>query len=251
MSIDISHTYIERDAILGADIHWKDAVITYSQTTHRGTLLEFVNRPQWGTSCFMNSTIQSCMSDEYEYHTSLVNPCFEKNPDSNNIVAIFGGGEGATAREVLRHANVSHVDMYEWDRDVVNVFQRVFPHWARGAWQDKRLNVHIEDAFAYILKIHNGTYNGVIVDLFEPEDQSFAEWKAFLTQVYRILGDSGSISMYIGMYDRQAGGIIQRQMCGLATDLGFLGVRMLRRYIPSYLGEACFLVAEKAASDSE
>jgi spermidine synthase len=63
---------------------------------------------------------------------------------------IIGGGEGATAREVLKWPDVEQVDMYEWDKDVVSLFSTKYPQWAKGAWENPKLSIHYEDIFETI-----------------------------------------------------------------------------------------------------
>lgn len=239
-----SNTYTEVDSRLGAQIVWNNANIIYQERTHRDTLVEFVERPQWGVACFMNGTIQSCKSDEHIYHHTLVNHCFHIYTPDDSRIAIFGGGEGATAREVLKYDCVNRVDMFEWDRDIVNVFQTKFPSWADGAWTDSRLQLYFEDIFDYIKEIGDCTYDKIIIDLFEPYDQDTDIWADFFQHVRRILKPDGIISMYAGMYDYTLQGNDQGILMECMHSAGFRRIWQKRVYIPSYLGDACFLYAE-------
>ena len=232
--------YTEYDDLLGATINWKDAEVIHREITKRGTALEFVKRPGWRIACYMNGNIQSCEVDEEEYHTTLVD-----DAAYGQIVCIFGGGEGATASRVLRGHLVKHVDMIEWDCDVVRVFQEKFPQWARGAWSDSRLSICYEDAFVHITKMTDGLYNRVIVDLFEPSEKSDSEWLSFLKDVWRILTSGGKMAMYAGMYCPFTKGGVQSKIMGLIEDAGFTEVYMKKIYIPSFLGEACFIYGKK------
>jgi spermidine synthase len=236
--------YIEKDESLGADIHWNNADIVYSLKTHKDTMLEFVSRPEWGISCYMNGTIQSCEFDEALYHTNLVRPIFD-DKTKNAVTCIFGGGEGATAREVLKFSSILHIDMIEWDSDVVDTFKAHFPQWAHGAWNDKRLSIYFYDAFTHITTMTDELYTHVIVDLFEPEDQFMNEWNIFYTNVYRILSNHGKVSLYAGMYNYFLRGAEQNKLIEVLNRVGFKNIHVKKVYIPSFLGEACFITAEK------
>jgi spermidine synthase len=238
-----SNTYTEIDSRLGAHIVWNNAHVIYQERTHRGTLVEFVERPQWGVACFMNGTIQSCESDEYIYHRNVVDLCFRSGMPDDCRVAVFGGGEGATAREVLKYDCVENVDMFEWDRDIVRVFQTIFPSWADGAWNDSRLHVYFEDIFSYIAQIGDNTYDKIIIDLFEPDEQTVETWTLFLQHVRRILKPDGIISMYAGMYNHSSHKSDQGILTECLQSVGFSRIWQGRVYIPSFLGEACFLYA--------
>jgi spermidine synthase len=67
---------------------------------------------------------QSTQFDEFAYHESLVHPSMLKfisvTGSPAKKVFIGGGGELATAREVLRHAEVEKVTMVDLDADVVS-----------------------------------------------------------------------------------------------------------------------------------
>ena len=113
------HTWPE----LGVTYQWNNATIVDSIHTKRDTHVEMVERPNWGVACYMNNAIQSCELDEAIYHEALVHPAMACVYQPKRVM-IIGGGEGATAREVLKWPTVEQVDMYEWDQEVVQLFQR-------------------------------------------------------------------------------------------------------------------------------
>lgn len=236
--------YIEHDDQLGAEIHWKGAEVVFSKTTHRGTLLEFVTRPKFDLSCFMNGSIQSCLSDEKIYHRALTDRI-----KHFGCAAIFGGGEGATARELLTKnsgTEFQRIDMFEWDADVVDVFRTKFPQWANGIWNDSRLRIYNYDIFEHISKISDNEYNAVVVDLFEPYDQTEDTWKMLFTHMFRIMKEGGSFSMYAGMLPHTNEIYIQHLMCAMLRQVGFFNVTLhTGEYIPSYLGRPMFIYGRK------
>merc|ERR1719491_2588639 len=92
----------------------------------------------------IDGLLQSTQLDEFVYHESLVHPAMllHKNPKK---VYIGGGGEGSTAREVLRHKSVEKCIMVDIDKDVVEFCKEHLPENTE-AFADKRLDVIIEDA---------------------------------------------------------------------------------------------------------
>ena len=211
--------YIEENKELGLTCIWHNASIKDSIITHRNTNVEIVDRPNWGLTCYMDNCIQSCLSDEKIYHEALVHPVMSHSVKN---VLIIGGGEGATAREVLKWP-VENVDMYEWDRDVVELFKK-YPQWAKGAWDDPRLHIFYEDVFEleYVKK-----YDAVIIDLFEPDYK--------MSQLLKKVTCS-NIIMYAGMNYTHNQIINQGNMWrGISLDTTY------KVYIPSFLGEAVFL----------
>ena len=70
--------------------------------------------------------MQSCQSDEFVYHESLVHPAMLMHPNPKTVY-IGGGGEGSTAREVLRHKSVEKCVMVDIDGDVVEFCRKFLP----------------------------------------------------------------------------------------------------------------------------
>ena len=130
----------------GVAHNWHNASIKDSIETSRGTKVEMVERPQWGLACYMDNSIQSALIDEKIYHEALVHPVMLSVKERKRVM-IIGGGEGATAREVLKWSDVKEVDMFEWDRDVVELFRNKYSQWAQGAWDDPRLMINYSNIF--------------------------------------------------------------------------------------------------------
>jgi spermidine synthase len=239
----------------GVAHNWVNASIKDSITTHRGTKVEMVERPKWGLACYMDNSIQSALIDEKIYHEALVHPVMLSAKNRSRVM-IIGGGEGATAREVLKWSDVEQVDMYEWDRDVVQLFKEKYPQWAQGAWDDSRLKIHNEDIFTTIKYIPKplDRYDVIIIDLFEPCEENKASWKTLIGNLHNWLSFNGSIVMYAGMRNISA----QRQPYQKLIDMvQYLEVRpghLIRSlvlphditpykvYIPSFSGESSFLL---------
>lgn len=213
----------------GVTYLWHNAIIKESIITHRGTKVEMVERPNWGLACYMDNCIQSCLLDEKIYHEALVTPVM-----SNSIkkVLIIGGGEGATAREVLKWP-VEKVDMIEWDRDVVELFKK-YPQWSQGAWDDPRLTVIHEDIFKVQF---TEKYDAIIIDLFEPDDK--------MNTFIKNMNWTSQIIIYAGMntiveqpYKKLMNAIEYDSWRGIPLGPN---IKTYKIYIPSFSGECVFL----------
>lgn len=170
--------------------------------THRGTKVDMVEQVDGTIACYMDDEIQSSESDEALYHEALVVPVM-KAAKKRERVMIVGGGEGATAREVLAYPDVQCVDMYEWDRDVVHLFQTKYPQWAKGAWEDPRLHLHYEDIFEAIRQppAQEDRYDVMIIDLFDPSDDNILSWYDLLMNIHHWIKPEGCIVLYAGVHD--------------------------------------------------
>jgi len=233
--------YVERVPEDGVTYVWHNAVKVFEQTTRRGTHLEFIHRPDWGLACYMNGSIQSCEIDEEKYHRALVNPVLQ-NLDVKRV-AIFGGGEGATAREVLRWDSVIHVDMIDWDEDVVTTFRTRFPEWSQGKWSDPRLHLHFDDAFERVQRVPEELYDAVIIDMFDVDETSVYPCIAFLEQVAK--WTKRRIGMYVTTHTPLVNpdDLILVRLGNVLKNMGFK-TRILSTYIPSFHGYSVFLLGE-------
>lgn len=81
--------------------------------------------------------------NEQIYHESLVHTACLLHPNPKKVF-IGGGGELATAREVLRHKSVEELVMVDIDEEVVDISEKHLPSWGGSPVRnDKRLKVGI------------------------------------------------------------------------------------------------------------
>uniref|UniRef100_A0A7S2CGT9 PABS domain-containing protein n=1 Tax=Octactis speculum TaxID=3111310 RepID=A0A7S2CGT9_9STRA len=85
-------------------------------------------------------------------------------------VYIGGGGELATAREVLKHPSVEEVVMVDLDKMVVDVSREQLHEWSTGCFSDPRLTVHYTDAHAWLNRsdADTGLFDLIIMDIADP-----------------------------------------------------------------------------------
>ena len=176
----------------------ENGIVLDSITTHRHTHVNMISCSTWGISCFMDDVIQSCEMDEEFYHHMLVFPSMHIKKSPKRVM-IIGGGEGATAREVLRWPSVEHIDMYDWDKDVVELFQNKYPQWAKGAWNNPKLHLHFDNIFDTISTPPDKPYDVIIIDLFDPEEENRLQWTHLFKSLPLWAAPHAVIVMYAGM----------------------------------------------------
>ena len=143
----------------------------------------------FGKTLVTDGKTQSSAFDEAVYHESLVHPamfyCALRNSSMSSSsspsswaprsVLIGGGGELATAREVLRHSSVSRVVMVDIDPDVVDVCRRHLPEWGGDAVLDHpKLEYVVGDARAYV-RDTDEKFDVIIMDVSDPIEYGPAE----------------------------------------------------------------------------
>ena len=103
--------------------------------------------------------MQSTSKGERAYHESLVHPAMLAHPNPNRV-AIIGGGEGATLREVLKHNTIKEAIMIEIDKEMVSVSHQHLRDWSdcsdlvgSSKWcgDDPRAKIFYEDALAWFI----------------------------------------------------------------------------------------------------
>ena len=109
---------------------------------------------------YLDHIMQSRLFGEAAYHETLVHPAMLAH-DHPRRVAIIGGGEGATLREVLKHNTVERVTMIEIDEKMVNVSREYLPEWsdcsnlrgsAASCFDDERAETYFADAIGWFIE---------------------------------------------------------------------------------------------------
>ena len=127
--------------------------------------------------------------DEFVYHEMIAHVPLFVHPAPRRVL-IIGGGDGGTAREVLRHGTAARVVLVEIDALVVDACRRHLPTVA-AAFDDPRLELVIGDGVRYVTDCRE-TFDVVIVDSSDPVGlaQPLFE-EVFYQEVARILSDDG------------------------------------------------------------
>lgn len=127
--------------------------------------VELIETGPFGKVLVLDGKVQSAEADEHVYHECLVHPAMLHHPNPKSVF-IMGGGEGATAREVLRHKTVERCVMVDID-EVVCTFCEKHLEVNKSAFQDPRLELIIDDARAQLEKAE-GLFDVIIGDLADP-----------------------------------------------------------------------------------
>jgi len=168
---------------------------------------------------FLDGTIQSLNDTEPVYHEALVHPAMFAHKDPKRV-AIVGGGEGATLREVLKHKTVDEAVMLEIDEMLVQISREHLPGLSDCSNQEGGTDVCFDDprtqmmytnAIEYFtdnFSIEEGEkgeekkYDVIIVDALDPEDNvSFADdlyGGKFIDAMVGSLTEDGIIIIQVG-----------------------------------------------------
>ena len=158
-------------------------------------------------------------STEREYHEALVHPGMFAHPKPE-YVAILGGGEGATLREVLKHKTVKEATMIEIDETLVNICRQHLPNMsdcsklegrAENCFDDELTNLVYSDARQWFVDRFGPAptvqadhkFDVLIVDALDPEDPSEISTNMyndenFVRSLVNSLSDKGVLVIQVG-----------------------------------------------------
>jgi spermidine synthase len=195
----------------------------------------------YGKGLVLDGKWQSCTGDEFLYHEPLVHPAMLCHGAPKSVL-ILGGGEGATAREVLRWRTVERAVMVDIDREVVEACREHLPEMHQGAFDDPRLELVFDDALR-VLDAADEQWDVIISDLSDPieEGPSFKLFtKEYFEKARRVLAPRGCFVVQAGPLSPVEMGIHVR----LASTLRavFPHVHSYATSVPSYAAPWGFLL---------
>ena len=127
--------------------------------------VDMVQSAAHGPMLFNDGMVMLSGRDEFIYHEMMAHvPLFtHKNPET---VLIIGGGDGGTAREVLKHKSVKRAVLVEIDQMVIDACREHMPAVACSL-DDPRLEIRVEDGVAFVAETAE-TFDVALVDSPDP-----------------------------------------------------------------------------------
>lgn len=169
---------------------YEDPVISRQQSRFQRLVL---TRRRDDLRLYLDGNLQFSSLDEYRYHEALVHPAMALHPAPRRVL-LLGGGDGLALRELLRWPGLERVDLVELDPAMLRLARRqpFLRRLNRDSLADRRLRVHIGDAFALVTRLQ-GRYDVVIADFPDPETATLARLYStgFYSRLRRRLAPGG------------------------------------------------------------
>ncbi|MGB5927307.1 MAG: polyamine aminopropyltransferase, partial [Cyclobacteriaceae bacterium] len=144
----------------------------------------------YGNMLTLDGMVMCTEEDEYVYHEMITHVPMMVHKQAKRAL-IIGGGDGGTARELLKHHQLDEVVMVEIDDKVLEASKLHLPAISKSL-DDKRLTLKIEDGIKYVNECQDGAFDLVIVDSTDPVGPGEGLFtKDFYQEVNRILSDEG------------------------------------------------------------
>ena len=192
--------------------------------------VEVYETDTWGNLMTIDGMVMLSEKDEFVYHEMMTHVGLFAHPDPKRVL-IIGGGDGGSAREVLRHPGVEQVDMVEIDEAVVRASKQFLPNV--GDFDNPKLNVLYEDGIAFVKNVTK-PYDVIIIDGSDPVGPAEGLFKKdFYDACYNALSGNGVLtaqteSPWVPSYHESISGLFS------ILDKVFTISKMYLAYIPLY-----------------
>jgi spermidine synthase len=201
-----------------------------------------------GKMLFLDGHVQLSTFDEFAYHEALVHiPLLSIEKPKRALVV--GGGDGGVLRELVKHKSLQEIDLVDIDKGVIDASRKYLPELSDGAFDDPRVIVKIEDAFAFLKRVEK-PYDLIVMDVtdvYEEEDEELSE-KLFTSEFYAdcdaALSESGFL---VSQADNHV--FCPYSMVDLLSELGsvFPKTGSFQALVPSFGGYSGYVWASKSA----
>ncbi len=175
-------------------LHYQGILRLQQQT--RFQQLDVIDTPTLGTLFRLDGSIMTTQAEEWIYHENLVHPAALALPCLRSAL-IIGGGDGGSARQLLRYPHLQQLVICELDAAVVDMARRLLEPVHQGALNDPRVQLVIGDGADYVRHCQ-GQFDLIVLDLTDPVGPAAPLYEAPCLQHYaRLLGDHGILSLHL------------------------------------------------------
>ncbi|MCB9026037.1 MAG: polyamine aminopropyltransferase [Bdellovibrionaceae bacterium] len=127
--------------------------------------VDIVKTKYLGNMLLNDNLVMTSEKDEFCYHEMIAHVPLFTHPNPRKVL-IIGGGDGGTAREVLRHKSVEKCVMVEIDPLVIEAC-REHLKITSCELDNERLELRVEDGIKYIAET-NEVFDVVLIDSTDP-----------------------------------------------------------------------------------
>ncbi len=156
-------------------------------------LIEIYETERFGRLMTLDGLVMVTDRDNFIYHEMLTHPALFAHTGPRRV-AIVGGGDCGSLREVLKHPEVELVDQVEIDERVTRVAERFFPQLTE-ANGDARGRLHFADGIEWMAQAAPASYEVVLIDSTDPIGAAAGLYsEAFYRDCWRALGPDGVLA---------------------------------------------------------
>ena len=225
-------------------LHGIESILAEAKTPYQ--FMQIVESTFFGKMLIIDGDVQSSVKDEYIYHEALVHPAMLLHPNPKKVF-VFGGGEGATLREVLKHRSVEKVIMIDIDKKEIELNKKFLSEWHRGSFDNPRAALLNTDARKFMeSSVSSNSCDVIISDLTEPFEAG-PSYKLFTKEFFELLYDRLRGDGIFVLQASMLRNVTYRMHRAIRNTLSqvFPVVRSYYTYVPSFDTTWSFVLASK------
>lgn len=158
--------------------------------------LEVLQTASFGRLFRLDECVMTTEADEWVYHENLCHPAAIALPHPQRAL-IIGGGDGGSARQLLKHPTLREIVVCEIDAAVIAMAHEYLFTVHQGALDDPHLQIVIADGADYV-KTASGCFDLILLDLTDPQGLAAALYSAdFFRACARLLGAQGCLCLHL------------------------------------------------------
>ena len=144
----------------------------------------------FGNLMVIDNCIMLSQRDHFLYHEMMSHTAMFTHPKPENV-AIIGGGDCGTLKEVLKHQSILAAYQVEIDERVTQLSEQFFPELC-SANSDPRAEFLFEDGIEWVKSQPANSFDIIIIDSTDPIGPAAGLFeRSFLHQCYQILKPDG------------------------------------------------------------
>ncbi|MGD8380446.1 MAG: polyamine aminopropyltransferase [Gammaproteobacteria bacterium] len=152
--------------------------------------IEIYETEGFGTLMVIDGFVMLTDRDNFVYHEMMSHPALFTH-ERPRRVAVIGGGDCGTLREVLRHPEVEEAWQVEIDERVTRLAEKFFPELCDSN-NDPRARLLFDDGIKWVADAEPGSLDVIIVDSTDPIGPAEGLFnEAFYRSCHRALGEGG------------------------------------------------------------
>lgn len=128
--------------------------------------IEIYETTDWGNLMVIDGCMMVTGRDNFLYHEMMSHPALFTHPRAKRV-AIIGGGDCGTLREVLKHEEVDSAIQVEIDERVTRLAERYFPELCESN-NDPRAQLLFIDGIQWMIACEPESLDLIIVDSTDP-----------------------------------------------------------------------------------
>ncbi|MDM8566976.1 polyamine aminopropyltransferase [Candidatus Halobeggiatoa sp. HSG11] len=145
---------------------------------------------KFGNLMVLDGYVMLTERDNFIYHEMITHPVLFTHPKPRKV-AIIGGGDCGSLREVTKHSYLEQIIQIEIDERVTRLAEQYFPSLCESN-NDPRVKFQFEDAIQWIAKAPDNSLDVIIVDSTDPLGHGEGLFTtAFFRDCRRVLGSKG------------------------------------------------------------